>query len=118
MHKWIRKSGITSVELALSDVSCLLDRLVFDGKIAKLPKATGSISDQHNTDSEWDGDEQIVGDVEATSWMYKAIKDPKDERNPLTDIPCGKCPVFEFCKDGGPVSPSLCVYFKKWLADF
>ncbi|KAK5651515.1 hypothetical protein OQA88_11969 [Cercophora sp. LCS_1] len=36
-------------------------------------------------------------------------------RNGLTETPCGKCPVFELCEEGGPVSPSNCVYFLEWL---
>ncbi len=33
----------------------------------------------------------------------------------LTDSPCGTCPVFSFCKVGGPVSPDSCQYLMKWL---
>ena len=33
----------------------------------------------------------------------------------LTEAPCGRCPVFELCEEGGPVSPSNCVYFLQWL---
>lgn len=35
--------------------------------------------------------------------------------NGLTEAPCGRCPVFELCEEGGPVSPSNCVYFAQWL---
>jgi len=35
--------------------------------------------------------------------------------NALTEAPCGRCPVFDLCEEGGPVSPSNCVYFTKWL---
>jgi DNA-directed RNA polymerase III subunit RPC6 len=35
--------------------------------------------------------------------------------NGLTEAPCGRCPVFELCEEGGPVSPSKCVYFLQWL---
>ena len=33
----------------------------------------------------------------------------------FTSIPCGMCPVFNECKEGGAVSPQTCVYFEKWL---
>ncbi|KAI0383653.1 RNA polymerase Rpc34 [Hypomontagnella monticulosa] len=36
--------------------------------------------------------------------------------NGLTTAPCGKCPVFELCEEGGPVWPGGCEYFDKWLA--
>ncbi|KAK4245679.1 RNA polymerase Rpc34 [Corynascus novoguineensis] len=35
--------------------------------------------------------------------------------NGLTEAPCGRCPVFQLCEEGGPVSPSNCVYFLQWL---
>jgi len=35
--------------------------------------------------------------------------------NGLTEVPCGRCPVFELCEEGGPVSPANCVYFDQWL---
>ncbi|KAI5356530.1 putative RNA polymerase Rpc34, winged helix-like DNA-binding domain superfamily [Septoria linicola] len=33
----------------------------------------------------------------------------------LTQTPCGRCPVFEVCKEGGPINPQSCVYFDQWL---
>ncbi|KAK3362470.1 RNA polymerase Rpc34 [Lasiosphaeria hispida] len=39
----------------------------------------------------------------------------KPPTNGLTEAPCGKCPVFELCEEGGPVSPGNCVYFMQWL---
>jgi len=33
----------------------------------------------------------------------------------VTEAPCGKCPSFEFCKEGGPVNPEDCVYYTEWL---
>lgn len=116
LHKWIKKSGITSVELSVGDVSALLDRLVYDGKIVKSPcTQSGVLSDANNTDSEWEGDEKVVGDLTSSSWMYKATRSTRDGRSAFTDTPCGQCPVFDFCKEGGPVSPSGCVYLKDWL---
>ncbi|SPQ18397.1 700f54d4-458e-404a-9bde-80bf9b9eb9db [Thermothielavioides terrestris] len=35
--------------------------------------------------------------------------------NGLTEAPCGRCPVFDLCEEGAPVSPSNCVYFLQWL---
>ena len=34
-----------------------------------------------------------------------------------TQIPCGKCPQFSFCQEGGPVDPDSCAYLDDWLAD-
>jgi DNA-directed RNA polymerase III subunit RPC6 len=35
--------------------------------------------------------------------------------NGLTEAPCGRCPVFDLCAEGGPVNASNCVYFDQWL---
>lgn len=36
--------------------------------------------------------------------------------NGLTTAPCGRCPVFELCEEGGPVWAGGCEYFDQWLA--
>ncbi|KAI1076243.1 RNA polymerase Rpc34 subunit [Whalleya microplaca] len=36
--------------------------------------------------------------------------------NGLMTAPCGRCPVFELCEEGGPVWAGGCEYFDKWLA--
>ncbi|KIY91746.1 hypothetical protein MNEG_16218, partial [Monoraphidium neglectum] len=33
----------------------------------------------------------------------------------LTSLPCGRCPVADQCRDGGPISPQTCEYYEKWL---
>lgn len=35
----------------------------------------------------------------------------------LTETPCGKCPVFDFCSETGPVNPRNCEYLHDWLYD-
>jgi DNA-directed RNA polymerase III subunit RPC6 len=108
LQKWIRKSGMTTIELSAEDVACLLDRLVFDGKIIKLPRHEYQYMSE---DSEYDSKYQ-----DNNMWMFKAAKYVRESGNFFTDIPCGKCPVFEFCKEGGPVNPADCVYLSNWLA--
>jgi DNA-directed RNA polymerase III subunit RPC6 len=46
--------------------------------------------------------------------VYRAIR---QERISLgwSQAPCGTCPVFDFCKQEGPVNPSECTYFEEWL---
>ncbi|KAI5865677.1 RNA polymerase Rpc34 [Durotheca rogersii] len=38
------------------------------------------------------------------------------QTNGLTTVPCGKCPVFELCEEGGPVWAGGCEYFNQWLS--
>jgi DNA-directed RNA polymerase III subunit RPC6 len=37
------------------------------------------------------------------------------EGNGLSQAPCGRCPVFNLCEDGGPVNAKNCEYFQTWL---
>jgi DNA-directed RNA polymerase III subunit RPC6 len=48
------------------------------------------------------------------SYVYRAVR---QERVALgwSEAPCGRCPVFDFCKEGGPVEPSGCEYYGEWL---
>lgn len=51
--------------------------------------------------------------------VYRAIKNTdSDDVGPVvgwTEAPCGRCPVFEFCSQDGPVNASKCQYFDLWL---
>ncbi|KAI6110791.1 RNA polymerase Rpc34, partial [Pisolithus croceorrhizus] len=47
------------------------------------------------------------------AFVYRAIR---QERVVLgwSQAPCGRCPVFDFCRDKGPTNPQECVYFEDW----
>lgn len=49
------------------------------------------------------------------AFVYRAIR---QERVVLgwSQAPCGRCPVFDFCRDKGPTNPQECVYFEDWFA--
>ncbi|KAK0255461.1 34-kDa subunit of RNA polymerase III (C) [Friedmanniomyces endolithicus] len=42
-------------------------------------------------------------------------EDGEGEGNGLTQAPCGRCPVFDLCGQGGPVNAGNCEYFTEWL---
>ena len=47
-----------------------------------------------------------------------ALDRPPEDGGPgngLSEVPCGRCPVFNLCEVGGPVSAENCVYFEEWL---
>ncbi|KAG2057103.1 hypothetical protein BDR06DRAFT_952220 [Suillus hirtellus] len=48
------------------------------------------------------------------AFVYRAIR---QERVALgwSQAPCGRCPVFDFCRDKGPTNPQECVYYEEWL---
>ncbi|KAI6141419.1 RNA polymerase Rpc34 subunit-domain-containing protein [Pisolithus tinctorius] len=49
------------------------------------------------------------------AFVYRAIR---QERVVLgwSQAPCGRCPVFDFCRDKGPTNPQECVYYEEWFA--
>jgi len=96
MTGFLLTTGIT-VECTLSaeEVQQLIDVLVFDGRIEKLVGPDGQ-------------------------FVYKSVRrtflDPEEQMDSvLGEAPCGRCPVFDLCEEGGPVGPSNCEYFNEWL---
>ncbi|PPQ95506.1 hypothetical protein CVT26_008534 [Gymnopilus dilepis] len=53
-------------------------------------------------------------DTSSGGSVYRAIREAPATLS-LTEAPCGLCPSFEFCKEGGPVNPQQCVYYGDWL---
>ena len=87
--QWVKNTDLTEVDLGEHDIRALLDVLVYDGKI-----------------------ERVLGGT-----AYRSLRGAKEVEsvNGLTEAPCGRCPVFSLCEEGGPVSASNCVYWKEWL---
>lgn len=86
---FIQRSGISRVALQEDDIMQIIDTLIFDGRV-----------------------DQIVGE-EYDTFRPALLQIP--ESSALSSMPCGVCPVFDQCTDGGEVSPQTCVYFKSWL---
>lgn len=92
----IEKEGISPTTLTKEDVEQLLEVLCFDDKIEKIK----------------------CGNGEAYRALRKSnteVNELKGPMNGLTEAPCGRCPVFDLCEEGGTVSPSNCEYFTTWL---
>lgn len=91
----VETTGVTPTTLTKDEISQLLDVLCFDKKIEKVVAGPDGVA--------YKALRKLVGDIE-------------DETvNGLTEAPCGRCPVFDLCEEGGPVGPSNCEYFKAWL---
>lgn len=106
----LSSSGITNnTILSEVDVKKLVDVLVWDNLIEPI-KVAGKIGyrvsriAKQSTES-WAGREDPTG-REGGPELYLS---------PYTEAPCGRCPVFDLCEEGGPVGPSNCEYFKRWL---
>lgn len=106
----LSSSGITNnTILSEEDVKKLVDVLVWDNLLEPI-KIAGRMGyrvarvAKQSTES-WAGREDPTG----------RDGGPEPYISPYTEAPCGKCPVFEICEEGGPVGPSNCEYFKRWL---
>jgi DNA-directed RNA polymerase III subunit RPC6 len=86
-------SGITSMVLTATDIQQLLDIMIYDGTITRV----------------------IAGDGVGYKTQRSSLLDPDDLGSVLSEAPCGRCPVFDLCEEGGPVGPSNCEYFNEWL---
>lgn len=91
----IRVSGISKVELSPDECDLVLQTLVYDGKLEEVVTLPSV--------SSCDG-----------SKVYK-ISRPIHPPTYFTDVPCGVCPVFDKCEEGGLISPETCLYMTQWL---
>lgn len=83
----INASELTDVTMKTSEMQQLVDILCWDGRLEKLNGGRA----------------------------YRAARSVAIETNGLTEAPCGRCPVFDFCEDTGPVNARTCEYFQDWL---
>jgi DNA-directed RNA polymerase III subunit RPC6 len=115
--RFIHKAGITNqTVLSETDVQALVDVLAYDGLIEPV-KVAGKIGFRPAR----------IAKLGTESWAVRKDKAAlagddlradgpvEPHANGFTEVPCGRCPVFDLCEEGGPVSASNCVYFKKWL---
>ncbi|QYS96496.1 RNA polymerase Rpc34 subunit [Trichoderma simmonsii] len=106
----LSSSGITNnTILSEGDVKKLVDVLVWDNLVEPI-KVAGKVGYRVSR----------IAKQSVESWAGR--EDPSGRSggpelyiSPLTEAPCGRCPVFDLCEEGGPVGPSNCEYFKKWL---
>lgn len=92
---YVENSRYTTQTLSASEVEQLLQIMCYDDRI-----------------------ERIVSGPDGVSYraLRTSLKSDDDRlRNVLTEAPCGRCPVFDLCEEGGPVGPSNCEYFQEWL---
>ena len=91
--KAANESRITPVSLKEAEMRQVMDTLCWDGRVMK------------------------VMDGKAYKTVHPAGReDDRDLENGLTESPCGHCPVFDLCEEGGPVNARSCTYFQDWLA--
>jgi len=94
MTAFVEEKGLAKTTLTSVEVQQLLDVMCYDDII-----------------------EKVHGGAEGISYraLRKSLLDEDEIGSVLTEMPCGRCPVFDLCEEGGPVGPSNCVYFNDWL---
>jgi DNA-directed RNA polymerase III subunit RPC6 len=111
--KAINASGLTPVTMDEGSIAQLLQMLCYDGRLASVRGGTAykSIKKPNQISLQRDlGLPGAEGDDSAA----------KEERltqggNGMTEAPCGRCPVFSLCREGGPVNAENCEYFDEWF---
>ncbi|CAK7262720.1 34-kDa subunit of RNA polymerase III (C) [Sporothrix epigloea] len=116
----IEQSGVAmNTTLGESDIQQLVDLLVYDGLLepVRLPGSheTGYRALNVSRIQESTPNGGTVGTDKPEQQRTTPKGAPLPLNNGLTESPCGLCPVFDLCEDGGPVSPANCVYFNRWL---
>jgi DNA-directed RNA polymerase III subunit RPC6 len=92
---FVENSNVFSQILTANDIQTLLDIMCYDDKI-----------------------EKVIAGSEGITYkaLRKSLLDEDERSSVLTEAPCGRCPVFDLCEEGGPVGPSNCEYFAEWLS--
>jgi DNA-directed RNA polymerase III subunit RPC6 len=82
--------------LSSEEIDLVLQTLVFDGKLEEVKHSVAALTGHGGK-------------------VYK-VSSPIHPPNYYSNVPCGVCPVFDQCRDGGIISPQTCVYMTQWLA--
>ncbi|KAF2221252.1 RNA polymerase Rpc34 [Elsinoe ampelina] len=107
IFEMLSNSGFIKNHLQVDDIQSFMEMLVMDERVERI----GS------------GYRTIRGIKGGTKMMQNGLQDgllstddQELEENGLTQAPCGRCPVFDLCEEGGPVNARNCEYFPIWLA--
>ncbi|EDN07962.1 DNA-directed RNA polymerase III [Histoplasma capsulatum] len=110
----INNSGLTPVTMGESSIAQLLEMLCFDGKLISLRDGAAykSVKKPNQISLQRDLGLQTGDQTD----QDKADQDNLTlGGNGMTEAPCGRCPVFALCEEGGPVNAENCEYFDAWI---
>jgi DNA-directed RNA polymerase III subunit RPC6 len=96
LTRHISTTGVSIAPLSMKHMDHIMRTLVLDELVQEVEGAEGA-------------------DAGARVFRREAAP-PGEARTRLTSVPCGVCPVFDACHDGGVVSPERCQYYAEWLA--
>ncbi|KAK0667313.1 putative DNA-directed RNA polymerase III subunit [Cercophora samala] len=114
--EFIINQRVSTAMLGVADIQALVDVLVFDGLVEPIKvnnrKGYRVVRPTMQDTMSYAKRQQ---ERESHPELGDADLGPTPLSSAVTEAPCGKCPVFELCQEGGPVAPSTCVYFQEWL---
>ena len=110
----INTSGLTPVTMGEASIATLLEMLCYDGKLISLREGSSYRSVKKPNQISLQRELGLQPESDAANGV-----DPDDPeglgKNGMTESPCGRCPVFTLCEEGGPVNADNCEYFDDWL---
>ncbi|KAK5679107.1 34-kDa subunit of RNA polymerase III (C) [Elasticomyces elasticus] len=89
-------------QLTVAEIQGVIDMLVWDDKLEKVGSGYRTVRGVSFRPPGAVAEDEDDEDLEKVG-------------NGLTQTPCAKCPVFDLCGEGGPVSARNCEYFAEWL---
>ena len=113
--KVLSKTNITKTVLSEEDVQKLVSVLVADDLVEQVRMPGGRRAYRIVRPTKQGLEGWAVKQGTAAVGASDVEVGPDAYRNGFSDVPCGKCPVFDLCEPGGPVGPNNCEYFQVWL---
>ena len=107
--QYIKSIGLSKIQLAVEDITVVLNTLLYDSIIEIVPANKIPILLEKKT--------EITGkpcpSSNETFYRYAAMS--SINHDPYASIPCAICPIASDCGTNSKVNPRECVYFTKWL---
>jgi DNA-directed RNA polymerase III subunit RPC6 len=127
LTNFVNEHGVMQMgKIPQSNISQLLDVMVYDDSIIKIKS-----SPDDSTPTMYKARKNMAQIIDLGALEKRAQDRNLDEmkrmkaireleiknlgNGGMTEIPCGRCPVFDMCEVGGPVNPSNCEYFDEWF---
>ena len=126
-------SGIIEKDITPQDMRELLDRLVFDDQLERIPLKHLDNKDDEAQGKDDEDEDNTKSNPKDESIGYRWIRRPDSEwfhhsenklswnlglalpKNGFSETPCSRCAVFNLCQEGGPVDARNCEYLKEWF---
>ncbi|KAL3534144.1 hypothetical protein ACH5RR_002605 [Cinchona calisaya] len=103
VYDFLKKHKVTTFDCTKQQIAEILNSMVLDNEIIEV-KSTG-LGEYHSFPIG-----TICYRIASGAGLGKGLK-----IGAMASIPCGMCPRISQCTPDGIISPSTCMYYKKWL---